>query len=597
MKIRLISVILAVTILGAWQSSAEAARAFGISQSPALGSEFNMRSTQTITYTITNSNTAGSTDRIYRVRFRLSGTCTGTCTPTAFSGTTAAPANWTKTTSTATTVEFRATSWAFAIPSTGTRSFPVVFNMGSMGSDTTETLLDVRSRFTTTSTFCYSGCAPLVNASTSGTVTLPTGSGGTCAVMTSAGTPAVSTCVSWTLKALSMTLVPSTFNVGTGCQFTLTMTVTNNSTAAVTATSVAKPPAPTGVSVSTVSNPANLSLGVLGTGSMVWTYTAGGTAGTVTFAACSSTGAGCNTVSGTSKTSSTVTTSAITVSSGSSCNLIATIVVTACVITGDTANFVMTVTNTTGGTVTNVTPSALTKFTTGAAAIGTFSPSSQTPISINNNSSGTFTWTAPVTGNVNDTYYVTGNATAAGPITTSTATSNTGHVGGYTVAVNPASTNAGSTNQELIWTIQNTGCADVKQVQITIPTLPSVWGSVTDTYSLIEQFNPPNPGTTSIENVWTVSIANPVSFAATILPPSASTDVLPLVAGSAKVGTFSLVFSTTPAVANTYTFTIQITDANNKSVSPTTDVQVNAFNSGAPNPNANSTDTIREDIR
>ncbi|MBI3595855.1 MAG: hypothetical protein HY203_01725 [Nitrospirae bacterium] len=255
----------------------------------------------------------------------------------------------------------------------------------------------------------------------------------------------------------------------------------------------------------------------------------------------------------------------------------------------------MTVTNNTGGAVTAVTPSALTKFTTGAAAIGAFTgPAPASIAAIANGASGTFTWTAPVTGNVNDTYYVTGFATAAGPITTATATSNTGRVGGYTVAVSPASTNAGSTNQELSWTITNNGCADVKQVQITVP---AGWGlPVTDTYSMIDQYNPPNPGTNPIEDIWTVSGANPVTFAATILPPSASTDVLPLIGGSPKDGTFNLVFPTTPSSTGTSSFQITITDTNNTSVTRTTDVTVNAFNSGSPDPNANGTGATREDF-
>ena len=508
MKIKLISVVLVVILLGSGRTPAEATPAFGISQNPAVGSVFNMRSTQTLTYTITNSNTAGSTDRIYRVRFRLN--CSGTCT--AFSAATAAPANWTKTTSTTatTTVEFRANAWAYAIPPTGTLNFPVVFTMGSMAADTTQTLRDARARFTTTSNFCYSGCAPLVNAVTSNTVTLPTGSGGTCAVMTSAGTPAVSTCVSWTLKALAMTLVPSTFNVGTGCTFTLTMSVTNNSTAAVTVTSVTKPPTPTGVSVSTSSNPANLSLAVLGSGTMVWNYTAGGSAGTVNFTACASAGASCATVSGTSITSSTVITPNITVSTGLSCNFTATLDTPTCLFSGDTATFTMTVTNTTGGTVNNVVPSALTRFTTGAAVIGAFTgPAPASYASIANNTSQQFTWTAPVTGNLNDTYYVTGNATATG-YTSATATSNTTEdIEEYGITVSPSSTNTNSANQELTWTITNTGCADVNQVRVTVPagwTVP-----VADSYSLIGQVNPPNPGAIPIENVWTVAGTNPVT--------------------------------------------------------------------------------------
>jgi hypothetical protein len=160
--------------------------------------------------------------------------------------------------------------------------------------------------------------------------------------------------------------------------------------------------------------------------------------------------------------------------------------------------------------------------------------------------------------------------------------------------VSPATVNANSTNQELSWAITNNGCADVKQVQISVP---AGWGlPATETYSMVEQFNPPNPGTTPIEDVWTVSGANPVNFTATILPPSASTNILPLVAGSAKDGTFNLAFPTTPASAGTATFQITITDTNNISVTRTTDVTVNAFNTGSPNPNSIGTGATREDF-
>jgi hypothetical protein len=256
----------------------------------------------------------------------------------------------------------------------------------------------------------------------------------------------------------------------------------------------------------------------------------------------------------------------------------------------------MTVSNSTGSTVNNVIPSALTRIVTGSAAIGTFTgPAPASYASIANGTSQPFTWTATVAGNVNDTYAVSGFAQANGPITTSTANSTAQDIDGYLISVDPPSTNANSTNQELTWTITNYGCADVKQVRISIP--PEWTGSVTDNYSLVEQFNPPNPGTNPInpiENLWTVSGTGPVTFDS----PASPNYVLPVVVGSAKEGNFSLLFSSTPASPTpASTFTVRITDTTNAFVDLQTAVAVDPFNTGTPNPNENDTNTIREDIR
>jgi hypothetical protein len=554
MKIRLISVVLAVIILAAWQSSAEAARNYTATQIP-MPVELVMGSAHPITYRIANTNAVGG-ETMTRVRFNLANnTYTTLPNPETF----VAPTGWTCTRSSNTRITCNPSNSTYYITPTNYKDFTFNINSAALTQDHTDQLSTVQARFSASGTTYYN----------------PT-----------------SLQSSWTWRSLSMTLVPSTFNVGGGCQFTLTMTVTNKSTSAITGvTSVPKPPTLTGVSATTVSNPAAFNLNAGATGTMVWTYTAGVTAGTLTFTAYAQDSA-------TTRKSLSVTTSTITISAVS-CTLTTTILVTpACLFTGDTATFVMTVTNTTGATVTTVTPSALTK--AGTAAIGTFTgPAPASIASIANGASGTFTWTAPVTGNVSDTYYVTGFATATGPLTTATATSNTEDVDGYGITVSPASTNVGSTNQELIWTITNTGCADVKQVQITVPAGWPV--PVTDSYSVIDQFNPPNPGSNPIdpiENIWAFStLGNTVTFAAPASPPNPY-NLLPLVS-PAKSGTFSLVFPTTPAATGTSSFQITITDTNNRSVTPpTTDVTVYNFNTSNPNnPNANDTDTIREDIR
>ena len=501
------SVIFCVLVFLSWCGAAEAARQFTIVQTnPAAPAEVVMGTTQSITIRVTNTcNGWNAGERLYEMRFRLPGT------GTVFSNTTAAPAGWTRTAWSTTSVTFQASSWANALVSGASLDFTLVLVMRSTTADTTETLRDARAGFTLDTNFGNG-----VNRTGRSTINNPG---------------------SWSLKSLSMTLVPSAFNVGTGCTFTLTMSVTNRSTSNITGvTSVPKPPTRTGVNATTTSNPANLNLGASGgNGTMVWTYTAGAAAGTVTLTAYARDSSG-------SRTSSTVTTAPMTITLGNSCTFTAAILVTpACLFSGDIATFTMTVTNTTGVTLNNVFPNpVLTPF--GTAVIGAFAgPVPGTPITLANNSSNTFTWTAPVTGNINDTYGVTGYATANGPIQTSTATSNTQDVEGYTVTVSPATTNAESTTEEATWTVVNGGCGNINQVSIAVP---GGWAAPSDAYALVD-----NTAGTQVET-WT-----PVAPGTVFTSPNA-TDRVPF-GGS---GDFSLLFPGTPSATGAYVFNVTIID-------------------------------------
>jgi hypothetical protein len=262
----------------------------------------------------------------------------------------------------------------------------------------------------------------------------------------------------------------------------------------------------------------------------------------------------------------------------------------------------MTLTNNYTNAIINVTPTALTVSTPGVMT----QVSGPTPVPPNGPvpAGGTFsfTWGYQITGlTPGPTFTFSGTASGteqtggAGTLrNTPAAASNTATYGGFTLTVSPAGVNANSTNQELTWTVTNNGCADVKQVQITVP---AGWGlPVTDSYSIVDQVNPPNPGANPIdpiENLWTVSGAGPIIFAS----PASPNYVLALIAGSAQDGSFSLVFPSTPSSAGTSNFTIRITDTNNAFADLTTGIPVNAFNTGSPNPNSNDTNAIREDIR
>src|SRR5439155_2424812 len=137
--------------LAAASVSAHAARSFTIAQTaPAAPGEVDMGTTQTLTYTITNTATGTNAgERIYIMRFRLNGGCTGTgCTATLFATTSAAPANWTRTAFSTTSVTYTANTWADSIPSGSPLSSSVVVTPGTSTQDRPEPLPERRAPFT-----------------------------------------------------------------------------------------------------------------------------------------------------------------------------------------------------------------------------------------------------------------------------------------------------------------------------------------------------------------------------------------------------------------------------------------------------------------
>lgn len=523
--------VLTILLLSLYSGSAEAARRFTVQQtSPTPPADFVMGTTQAVTFTVRNTSTGGNAfERIYEMRFRIS-------TGTTFSMLTTPPAGWQITNYRADSITFQADSWAYAIQSGSSLPFTLVLSLRTSNRDVTETLRDARASFTIDQDFSDG--------------------------IVRTGSVTINNPGSWILRSLEMTLVPSTYNVGIGCQFTLTMTITNRSTAGITGvTSVPKPPTRTGVGATTTSTPPDLTLNPGETKTMVWIYTAGTTPGALTFTAYSKDSTG-------RRTSSSVTTPPITVITGASCTFTASIIVTPdCLFSGDTATFTMTVTNTTGSTLTNIVPSALTGF--GTAVIGSFSgPTPSSISSLANNSSGQFTWTATVSGAIDNTYGVTGYATADGPIQTAAAASNTQDIEGYVVSISPSATNAGSTNQDIKWSIVNYGCGNIDQVMIS----PSPgWTLSSDGYAVVT-----NTSGTEVDS-WTL--------AGTTFTSPDPTDRMPI----GMSGEFSLLFSGTPSSAGNYTFNITITDDQSTPLVKTvqTMITVNPFKTGG----LNATDT------
>ena len=540
-----------------WSVSADAAVNYTVTQTnPAPTANFNMRTTSSVTFRITNTSTAGETIR--RVRFRIRnvvGTCgAAPCANTLFSNTTAAPAGWTRSAFAVASVTFTANTVADRIPAGGTKDFTMAYNMGNMTADFTQTLRDVRATFST-------GATRTIN------------------------NPG-----SWKLLSLSITSFQTTDCAGTpiatltaGNNFCVVMAITNISSTAQNGivSSPTNTPSCANISktgtvtqgwVSTTYNPNPLNLAALASGTITFRYSTVGTDnGTIQFV--NLIAQRIATVTSMLANSNILSVSRLTISITVRGPIVAS---PTCVFSGDTATFTMTATNNTGASVTNVTPSALTQCAyppcIPTVTIGALTgPLPACIASIANGASGTFTWTVPVTGTINSpksNFYVTGNVNynkaacgAGGGITSATATSNTEDIDGYIVTALPATTNANSANEEIIWAVTNLGCAAINSVAIAIP---GGWTYSGDNYSIVD------PAGAGVET-WTTS--GTVTFTA-----DAPANQIATPNGT---GEFHLVFSATPTATGANTFNVVITDTSatpNVTTVPTT-VTVNPYDS------------------
>ena len=549
---------------------AQAARTFTIVQtSPAPAGEVDMGTTQTLTYTITNTASGGNAgERIYRMRFRLNNSCTGGgCTATLFTAASAAPANWTRTGFSTTSVTYTAATWADAIPSGSSLSFSVVVTAGKSSQDRTETLRDARASFTTDNNFSDG-----INNAGSSTLSAPAGT-------------------SWILQSLQITGFQTTDTSGTpvsaivgGTPFRIVITVKNISVATLNGI-VANPTPPTATTsvgfgaspscslLSTSPSPFNLAAGASGTMTYNCTTLSSNT-GTVSYSVTDvRTGASVTSRSG---TSNVLSVSPLSVSIAITGPYVAD---GSCHFSGDTATFVMTVTNNTPGPLTSITPSALTRggsnTTIGAFAGPATACSGAFPLPVGGFCK--YTWTAPVTiigsypsAGPKPTFFVTGSASAnPGPITSPTATSNTQDVDGFVITVAPTTTNTDSTNQEFTFSVTNRACDNLDKVAITVPA-GFVYGG--DGYSLVtDTTSNPNEGWSLATTTFTAPLNN---------APAADPARVP---NNGSAGDFSLVFSSTPAAVGTYTFSLDLTDENGVTRNRTVDVPVTTFGTGTLN--------------
>ena len=556
-----------------------AARTFTATLTPVP--EFDMSSTQTLTFSVNNTST---TDRIYRLRIRLTGTCTGGgCVATVFTSASGAPLNWTRTAFSTTSVTYQASTWNDAIPVSSSLSVSVVITAGKSTQDRTEVLRDVRAYFTVDTNFA-NGITQTGSATDSSGTNWP----------------------SWVLQSLQITGFQTTDTSGNpvsaiaaGSTFRVVITVKNISSA--TQNGIVANPSPPNVAktgsfggsspscslTSTSPSPLNLTVGSSGT--MTYTCTTLiSDSGTVTYSV-TDVRIGGGAATSRSGASNSLSVSPLSVSIAVSGPYAAD---ATCHFTGDTAKFVMTVKNNTPAPITSITPSSLTFIDASPAGTSTSAgaftgPTAACTFPLAIGGTCTYTWTAPVSigGSYPPTggkpaFKVTGSATSnPGSISSPVVTSNTQDIDGFVLAVAPTATNTDSTNQELTFSVTNRACNNLDSVAITVPTGPPGFAFGGDSYSLVND----NSGTGVPNESWGQSgttFTAPLNNA-----PAPDPGRMPI----GNSGDFSLVMSSTPSAAGTYTFTLTFTDENGVARPKSIDVPVSVFGTGTINSSSPAT--------
>lgn len=566
MKTRLLALCLFIG-LALGHGPAYAARTFTLAQTPSAATAlFDMGSTQSLSYLVTNNTTTNpGTERIYVMRFRIS-------SGSLFSGATA-PAGWTIASPASfgtgvTTVTFQTSSWANAIAFGGSASFTLVLKLRSTTADTNEKLRDIRASYTLNTN-------PLATVK-GGTYTLTPATPPTAPALPNAPGQ-------WMLKSLAVTFqitdlsgVPIS-SLAAGASFRLVMTVKNNSTTSPQSGIVSNPATPNAAKTGSVTQALTgtagspLSLASLASGTITFTFsTAPSDNGTISFTALAQ--------RSTTVTSKTATSPILTVAP---CVFSANITASAsCMYPGSNITLTMVLTNSCPYGLSTVTPSLS---TTGPVTYVSGPTPSPIPIPTiaANGGAATVNWVYAINSNTaTNPFTFSGSATSASPVM-STPTALSPSITRGEFPVDPPATNASSTNGELTWTVTNGGCAPVNSVAVTFP---AGWVWANDAYSLVD-LTPTN----SVET-WLASGTNPVTFTS---PDSVNR--LPV--GASYQGVFSLVFSATPASAGISNFTVSVTDANGVVIPVSVPVTVNAFDPSGTNSVTNGIRTWREQFR
>lgn len=526
-----------------WSLPAQAARSFSNTQSPAAAAaDFAMGSTQTLSYTIANTsiNNPNYCERIYELRFRLSGT------GTVFSSATAAPAGWTRTAFSTTSVTFRATSWANSIDTPATTpgkscatgqgaftatTFNLVIMMRTTTADVTETLRDIRSRYTLDTNF---------------------GNG-----VTRSGTVTTNNPGSWAMRGLSITSIQTTDLSGTpvtsifaGDQFRIVTTVRNVSSATQNGitTSAGFPNTSAPGSKSGTWTPASNPSCSLTSTSPSPLNLAAGASGTITHTCSTSTSdSGTVVYANKVRNSTNSTTSPVAISNALSVSVFVASLSTSssCSYVNQTYTVTMLLRNNSTCTINSITPTLAPSVAGIVTLVSGPTPASIPPLAPS--STTTIDWVYRITGGTaGQTYQFnglasgtrSGGAGCTGTATTPQASTATLKRGGFDPSVAPANVNSSSTVQNVEWSITNSGCGAVIRVEITYPAGFS-WNG--DGYAMY--------GAANLEAEPTGT--NPVVF-------DISANPIPL-GGS---GDFSLVLTVPPGitVSTPYSFDIGVTE-------------------------------------
>ncbi len=190
------------------------------------------------------------------------------------------------------------------------------------------------------------------------------------------------------------------------------------------------------------------------TGTVIWTYSADST-GTVYFSARASAAGAASPVS----SSNSVIIGDFTAS---------LLLFPSSVIDGQNITVEMTVTNNGNTALVNVAP-ILSRCVGGATETLVTGPSPAFIPSLSKGSSGVFSWTYRVTGQVGQQYCFNGSATANGPVLSNSAASNIGRISVYSVSTAPSAVISGEANVTISWNVYNGGGCDIREVEIGIP--------------------------------------------------------------------------------------------------------------------------------
>lgn len=145
------------------------------------------------------------------------------------------------------------------------------------------------------------------------------------------------------------------------------------------------------------------------------------------------------------------------------------------VVSGQSVTVNMSAQNNGTSSLVNVTPSLLTGCPGGATETIVSGPVPASIATIAGGSSGVFQWSYLITGTFGQVYCLSGSASANGPVVSNTATSNTGTISTYSVALSPAVVASGSTNKTLTWSLFNGSGCTVRTVSIVTPASGPNW--------------------------------------------------------------------------------------------------------------------------